>query len=131
MRSEQPRSPSGVEQLVALFERNGYVRRQNRKRLQAEGWRRYKKGSELRLVAASESELQVIQRLLRQAGFKPGRPFAKGRQFRQPVYGRDAVARFLALVAATRKHRKANKARQDKPDPGLRRKELNSDQRST
>jgi hypothetical protein len=59
----------------------------------------YKKGDEVRLVAGSTTELATIRRLLDEAGFKPGRPFVKGRQFRQPLYGRAEVARFLSLVS--------------------------------
>ena len=86
-----------VEQLAALFRRNGYVRRLNPDRRAAEP-RTYKKGDEVRLVAHSEAELRTIRRLLRAAGFKPGRPFRKAKQWRQPVYGRAAVARFLELI---------------------------------
>ncbi len=85
--------------LARFFARNGYVRRQNPRRLAREGYLRYKKGDEVRLTAESQQELARIQQLLRQAGFKPGRPFAKGQQYRQPIYGRGAVERFLRLVA--------------------------------
>jgi len=88
-----------VRQLAYLFHRNGYVRRVNVERRRTEG-QKYKKGDEVRLVAESRSELTTIRRLLHQAGFKVARPFVKGRQFRQPLYGRQEVARFLALVAA-------------------------------
>jgi len=63
-----------------------------------EGAQRYKKGDEIRLTAKSQEELATIRRLLVQAGFQPGWPFVKGRQFRQPVYGRHEVARFLKLI---------------------------------
>lgn len=83
---------------MASFRRNGYVRRPNRARLAEEGYQHYKKGYEVRLVASSREELQVLRRSLREAGFIPGRAFRKARQYRQPVYGREAVARFLKLV---------------------------------
>ena len=86
-----------VARLADLFHRSGYVRRQNPDRLAAEG-RGYKKGDEIRLVADTAGDLKVIRQLLRAAGFDPGRPFQKSNQWRQPVYGRAAVARFLALV---------------------------------
>ena len=86
-----------TEDLAFFFHRNGYVRRQNAKRLKKEK-RQYKKGDEVRLVADSRAELRTIRRLLRRAGFKAGRPFTKGNQWRQPIYGRLAVARFLTLV---------------------------------
>jgi hypothetical protein len=90
--------PAVVRQLARFFHRNGYVRRQNEQRLGEEGWEVYKKGDEVRLVASSEAELAVVRRLLERAGFRPGRPFVKGRQFRQPVYGKQAVQRFLELI---------------------------------
>jgi hypothetical protein len=87
-----------VAQLARLFRRNGYVRWQNERRLAADGWQVYKKGYEVRLVANSVKELNGIRRLLVAAGCKPGRWFVKGNQYRQPVYGKAAVLRFLELV---------------------------------
>jgi hypothetical protein len=83
--------------LAAFFRRNGYVRRVDAVRRVMDG-QLYKKGAEVRLVAESAAELAEIRRLLRRAGFKAARPFAKGRQWRQPVYGIAEVARFLSLV---------------------------------
>jgi hypothetical protein len=94
----QPNKPSSaIEQLAAFFHRNGYIRRLDPVRRLVEG-HLYTKGAEVRLVAESTAELRCIRRLLRQAGFKPRRPFRKGRQWRQPLYGRKAVAHFLALI---------------------------------
>ncbi len=87
-----------IGELGRFFRRNGYVRRQNPKRLKRDGYMGYKKGDEVRLTAHDEQELQTIRELLTRAGFRPGRPFVKGRQFRQPVYGREAVRQFLRLV---------------------------------
>jgi hypothetical protein len=80
-----------------LFRRNGYVRSVNPVRRLVNG-RLYKKGAEVRLVAESKAELAEIRRLLRRAGFKRARPFAKARQWRQPIYGVAEVARFLSLI---------------------------------
>jgi hypothetical protein len=95
--SEIALSPEVVKRLSELFHRNGYVRRVDAVRRVKEG-QLYKKGAEVRLVAESRAELAEIRRLLKQAGFKRARPFAKGRQWRQPVYGVAEVARFLSLV---------------------------------
>ena len=84
--------------LTGLFRRNGYARRQNTARKDSEGYGAYKKGDELRFVAGSSDELAAIRRMLKQLGLKPGRPFVKGKQMRQPVYGRAAVERFLSWV---------------------------------
>ncbi len=89
-----------IARLAALFRRNGYVRRQDAERLRAEGWQVYKKGHEVRLVAGSPAELAEMRQLLKAAGLQPGRPFRKGSQYRQPIYGKRAVARFLELVGA-------------------------------
>ncbi len=89
-----------VKQLTAYFNRNGYVRYQNTDRLATEPYGSYKKGDEVRLVANSASELRQIRQLLQAAGFNPGRPFGKDNQWRLPLYGREAVARFLSLVGA-------------------------------
>ena len=92
-------SGSPAEQLGALFARNGYVRPQNQDRIADEGWTKYKKGVELRLTADSEAELEQIRGLLQTAGFRIGKAYHHGdRQFRQPVYGRQQVERFLELV---------------------------------
>ena len=89
---------SVAEQLAALFRRNGYARPPAKKRLAGHGYGRFRRGYEFRLTAASRSELQRVRDLLRRAGFRPGRPFIKGRQFRQPVYGRAELERFLVMI---------------------------------
>jgi hypothetical protein len=86
-------------QLRALYERNGFVRHQNPERIASEGWRRYKKGLEVRLTVDSEAGLATVRRLLCEAGFTPGRPYRHGtHRFRQPLYGRHQVVRFLELI---------------------------------
>jgi len=91
-----------IAALARYFHRNGYVRRQNARRLSREGYLRYRKGDEVRLTAKSAKELARIRWLLELAGFRPGQPFVKARQYRQPVYGREAVRRFLGLMEAQR-----------------------------
>lgn len=83
--------------LATFFRRNGYVRRSDPARRAEEG-QRYKKGDEVRLVAASDSELAEIRALLRRAGIKPARPFRKGNTWRQPVYGVAVVGRLLSMM---------------------------------
>jgi hypothetical protein len=88
---------SVVERLTWYFDRNGFVRRLDPERREKLG-EEYHKGDEVRLVANSKVELNEIRRLLRAAGFKPGSSFGKDNQFRQPIYGRREVARFLELI---------------------------------
>jgi hypothetical protein len=85
------------DRLAEFFRRNGYVRRQNKKRVKAEG-SAYKKGDEVRLIAKNWGELMEVRGLLRKAGFKPGRSFQKVAQYCQPIYGRQQVARFLESI---------------------------------
>ena len=85
-------------ELGFYFRRNGYVRRQNTEKLADLGYMGYKKGDEVRLTALDAQELKIIRALLKEAGFRPGRPFLKGRFKRLPIYGRDSVRRFLELV---------------------------------
>jgi hypothetical protein len=69
---------------------------------------KYKKGEEIRLVANGTEEQVRIQRLLKLAGFKAGRPFRKSAERRQvcvPIYGREQVARFLSMAEKTEKPR--------------------------
>jgi len=89
---------SVIEELAALFRRNGYVRPPVRKRLAVKGRGHFHRGFEFRLTADSRRELRHIRRLLRQAKFKPGHSFAKASQYRQPVYGLRPLERFLELI---------------------------------
>ena len=90
--------PPVVEALRKLFFRNGYVRPPWKKRAKGLGYGKFRRGFEVRLTAGSRGELREIRKLLGRAGFKPGKPFVKGNLFRQPVYGRESMERFLALV---------------------------------
>ena len=93
--------PEIVEQLSAFFRRNGYARFQKADRLENEGYRTYKKGDEVRLIAEDPEELKQIRQLLLAAGFLPGNPFPKRNRWSQPLYGREAVQRFLLLIGET------------------------------
>lgn len=55
------------------------------------GSRIYKKGYEMRFVVETEGELREVQKLLRTAGVKMGRPYPKHSRLVQPVYGKAAV----------------------------------------
>ncbi len=99
--AKPPTIPKSVaHKLVYLFNRNGYVRQQDKKRWKAEGTSNYKKGSEVRLLVKTEDELAELQELLARAHFVFGTPFYKGAQYCQPIYGKQQVERFLSMVAA-------------------------------
>ena len=95
----KPKDPAGeaIARLGELFRRNGYLRMPNPDRRAAES-RAYKKGYEVRLVANSADELAAIRQLLKTAGFPVANAFQHDRQWRQPLYGRAEVARFLKLI---------------------------------
>lgn len=98
---------SEASQLAEIFAKGGYVRLQNPKRLK-EGSLAYRKGAEVRMVAESMTALRTMRRLLRTAGFSPGRPFLKHSKWCQPLYGVDAVSRFLSLIHKKGKSRFAH-----------------------
>ncbi len=58
----------------------------------------YKKGYEIRFVAGSKYELAEIRNALIGSGMALAKPFAKGRQFVQPLYGRESVELFLSWI---------------------------------
>lgn len=83
--------------LVQLFRRNGYVRLPDLYKRKQMTSQRYKKGYEVRLMVKDQNELKQIRQWLIAAGFKPGKPFEKGKQLIQPIYGKLALERFLTL----------------------------------
>ena len=96
--------PTTSVELTALFRRNGCVRRHDATRYARQGYMKYKKGEEIRLVANGDAERVRIQRLLKRAGFKAGRPFRKSAKRAQiciPIYGREQVAGFMKMVEET------------------------------
>jgi hypothetical protein len=83
------------------LEGSGYVRRQNaaRRKKLGEGWHRdYKKGWEVRLLARNQTEAKRLSRCLKLLGYSHGSTFEKGTRLCIPIYGREQVARFLAMV---------------------------------
>lgn len=103
MRSQKTAPESGsltstIRELARFFRRNGYIRYQKQERLTREGYMGYKKGDEVRMTAQNLPELEGIRQLLMRAGFTPGRPFVKGKQYRLPIYGRAEVRRFKRLM---------------------------------
>jgi hypothetical protein len=79
-----------------LFGRPGYVRVPNPARQESDG-RKYRKGWEVRLVAADEDQANRIADLARALGYRPGRIFRKHRQLVVPVYGKEAADAFLRI----------------------------------
>lgn len=116
-----PARKNPARRLAELFHRNGYIRRCNMGRRRRHGWQVYKKGDEVRLTASSQGELAEIRRLLGEAGFKAGRPFVKGRQYRQPLYGRTEVARFLSLIGVPYNDAKTDQRQKRRNGMGRRR----------
>ncbi|MDO8987455.1 MAG: hypothetical protein Q7V14_04445 [Coriobacteriia bacterium] len=87
-----------IKELAEAFGRGGYVRYQNRGRVARDGRTGYKKGYEVRFSVRSEDELSHLRKLLVAAGFKPGSPYSQGSRYRQPLYGRAQVGKFLQAI---------------------------------
>ena len=83
--------------LAELIPSTGCIRVPNAMRRKREG-QAYKMGYEVRLPARTMADLRDLRTLLRDAGFKPGKPYRKGRGFILPLYGRETVERFRALT---------------------------------
>lgn len=102
--SDRGRSiPAARRRLYTSF--NGYVRVPNPERLangRSGGTSRkgsYKKGWELRLVVPAD-ELEKAREMILAAGLNPARPFVKGRQIIQPIYGYQPVMEYLELTGS-------------------------------
>jgi hypothetical protein len=78
----------------------GYVRQPDPARRNGGDGHTYKKGWEVRFTARTEAEIAEIRDLVIAAGFAPARPFFKGHQLIQPVYGIAAVQAYLAAREA-------------------------------
>ncbi|RAJ43135.1 hypothetical protein K353_02153 [Kitasatospora sp. SolWspMP-SS2h] len=93
-----PRDDSSAQRAarLRLGRLPGYVRQPDPARRGGEDGRTYKKGWEVRFTARSEEEITEIRELVTAAGFAPARPFFKGHQLIQPVYGIAAVQAYLA-----------------------------------
>lgn len=87
------------ERLAFYFARNGYLRGQRDDR-RDDGYDVYKKGFEVRLVLHDQGELDEARRWIERAGMKPGKAFQKRSCWIQPIYGREAVARFKSVSCA-------------------------------
>ena len=82
--------------LLRLGRLPGYVRQPDLARRGGEQGHTYKKGWEVRFTARTEEEIAEIRDLVIAAGFAPARPFFKGHQLIQPVYGMAVVQAYLA-----------------------------------
>ncbi|GAA2745454.1 hypothetical protein GCM10010440_33310 [Kitasatospora cinereorecta] len=108
-----PRDESSAQRTaqLRLGRLPGYVRRPDPNRRGGEDGRAYKKGWEVRFTARTEQEIAEIRDLVVAAGFAPARPFFKGQQLIQPVYGIAAVQAYLAAreaVEALARNRRAS-----------------------
>ena len=93
-------SPEEAE-LVRRFRNGGCVRRPSEERCDIDGVL-YKKGWEIRFrVHKGESAADIVRAALA-VGLRPGSPYAKGAGWVVPVYGREVVEWFEALLRRTR-----------------------------
>lgn len=87
-----------VKKLADFFLRNGYLRLPSEKKSKKSKYAD-KKGYEVRFVARNKKELSEMKSLLKDAGFKSGKPFAKFNQFVLPVYGKEQYFKFKNLLS--------------------------------
>ncbi|TWE17519.1 hypothetical protein [Kitasatospora atroaurantiaca] len=96
----------------------GYVRQPDLARRNGEDGHTYKKGWEVRFTARTEEEIAEIRDLVIAAGFAPARPFFKGHQLIQPVYGIAAVQAYLAAREAAEDVTRSRRGRPAVPRQG-------------
>jgi len=84
-------------QLVKLVNGKFYFRFPDNKRRKLEG-QAYKHGYEVRLVVKDKIELKRIQSILQNLGFDFGKPYTKGLQIIQPVYGKYQVEKLKTIL---------------------------------
>ncbi|MDH6577134.1 hypothetical protein [Kitasatospora sp. MAP5-34] len=89
----------------------GYVRQPDLARRNGEDGHTYKKGWEVRFTARNEQEIAEIREVVIAAGFAPARPFFKGHQLIQPVYGIAAVQAYLAAREAVEELARTRRSR--------------------
>ncbi|MCP4091984.1 MAG: hypothetical protein GY747_00935 [Planctomycetes bacterium] len=82
---------SAQRRLGRFFNRNAYCRQPSAERL-AEGYSKYKKGWEVRLILKDEDEVAIVCSLLWDVGLLPGKSFRKGKRWAVPIYGEEAVS---------------------------------------
>lgn len=90
-----------IDALRVYVHQNAYARMANLDRRFELTSAKYKKGWEVRVVVTEAEIAEEVRELARQAGFRPGRPFAKGRQWAVPIYGREAVEAFADELGVT------------------------------
>jgi hypothetical protein len=96
---EQLKSEAGraaLRELARYFAANGYYRG----RPARQGTHR---GYECRLAARDKEERDVIVDLLKRAGIPAGKPFAKGKQWRIPVYGKEVLSLLQRVLKKPKK----------------------------
>jgi hypothetical protein len=97
---KQPKPLSPARQLAKWFDAHGWVQSPPKKMAgRKKKTSQSKRGYEVRLTATPR-EAPGLVRLLKRAGFDPGKPYPKGNRLRVPLYGKEQVARFLALTGA-------------------------------
>lgn len=85
------------KELINYFLRNGCFRIPNAERMK-EGYKKYKKGYEIRFTALNKSEQFSITRLLGKMNFKYGKPYKKRNRIIIPVYSKDAFIEFNKIL---------------------------------
>jgi len=88
---------SSVKQLKKLLDGKIYFRLPDTKRRKLEG-QAYKHGYEVRLVVNNKIELKKMQSILKNLGFDFGKPYAKGLQIIQPVYGKYQIENLRSIL---------------------------------
>ncbi len=91
--AKTPPRAAALRALRRAYAKNGYLRSAPDRRHS-----NTHRGYELRFSALSIEEMDAIVGHLRALGVEPGRPFAKGSNWRIPIYGKTQVEGLIALL---------------------------------
>ncbi|WP_144604383.1 hypothetical protein [Algoriphagus algorifonticola] len=83
--------------LKEAFLRNGYLRIKDSSKVEKLGSQKYKQGYEVRIVTKNEIELERIRTAISSLGLYAAKPFFKGNQIVQPIYGEEITRKFEKL----------------------------------
>lgn len=87
--------------LESVFLRNGYIKVKDENLLMEQGWAKYKKGFEVRLIPQDKIELKQIREAIKLIGYNPEKTFKSENRVIQPIYEGELILYFQNLLLNT------------------------------
>ncbi len=100
--------PLAFKFLKEIFLRNGNLRIKDEVKVAKFGSQKHKKGYEVRLLAKDEQELEHIQIAISSLDLYVAKSYLKGKQFVQPIYGKEITKKFEEIKTSEASKNKLN-----------------------